>query len=153
MSVRVIDSLRELLELDSQEVIKSDWLEITQDQINKFGKITGDTQWIHTDKLRAARESPFGCTIAHGFLTISLLVHFMESSISMPFSVMGVNYGFNRLRFTSPVKVGSKIRGCFRINEIFEIEGGVQIVWDVHVESNESDKPALVAEWVTRRYV
>jgi acyl dehydratase len=102
----VFDSLEELSGKAGQEIVVSDWLEVTQDRIDRFAEATGDHQWIHVDVERARRESPFGTTIAHGFLTMSLLSHFLNESLQFGKSKMGVNYGFNRLRFTAPVQGG-----------------------------------------------
>ena len=135
-----------------QEVVVSDWLEVTQERINQFADATGDHQWIHVDVERARRESPFGTTIAHGFLTLSLLSHFLNNSLEFGNSKMGVNYGCNRLRFTAPVKAGSRLRARFKLKEFQRIEGGVQMIWDVAMECEGQQKPVLVAEWVGRRY-
>ncbi|MGH8768237.1 MAG: MaoC family dehydratase, partial [Burkholderiales bacterium] len=106
-------SLEELAAKVGQEVVVSDWLEVTQERIDQFADATGDHQWIHVDVERARRESPFGTTIAHGFLTLSLLSHFLNNSLEFGNSKMGVNYGCNRLRFTAPVKAGSRLRARF----------------------------------------
>ncbi len=146
------DSLEELSTRVGQEIVVSDWLEITQERINAFADATGDHQWIHVDPQRA-RESPFGATIAHGFLTMSLLSWFTNESIEFGNSRMGVNYGCNRLRFTAPVKSGSRLRTRFGLKACEPIEGGVQMVWDIRMECEGESKPVLVAEWLTRRYV
>ena len=135
-----------------QEVVVSDWIEVTQERIDRFADATGDHQWIHVDVERARRESPFGTTIAHGFLTLSLLSHFLNHSLEFGNSKMGVNYGCNRLRFTAPVKAGSRLRARFKLKEFQRIEGGVQMIWDVAMECEGQEKPVLVAEWVGRRY-
>ena len=152
MALVSLNSPEELREYEGKELVVSNWLDISQDMVDKFADVTGDPQWIHIDNQRATTESPFGGTIAHGFLTASLMVLFMNESVDMPFSKMGVNYGFNRLRFTSPVLVGSKLRARFQVKEISTIQGGIQIVWNVTMECDGEEKPALVAEWVTRRY-
>jgi len=148
----VFDSLEELSGKAGQEIVVSDWLEVTQDRIDRFAEATGDHQWIHVDVERARRESPFGTTIAHGFLTMSLLSHFLNESLQFGKSKMGVNYGFNRLRFTAPVKAGTRLRARFTLKEFQGIEGGVQMVWDILMECEGEAKPVLVAEWVGRRY-
>lgn len=153
MAQAVFGSLQELAARVGQEVAVSDWLEITQDRINAFADATEDHQWIHIDPERAKRDSPFGAPIAHGFLTMSLLSYFVNNSIAFGGSKMGVNYGFNRLRFTAPVKAGSRLRTRFGLKRCIEIEGGVQMVFDVTMECEGLDKPVLIAEWVTRRYV
>jgi len=145
-------NLDELAAKVGQEVVVSDWLEVTQERINQFADATGDYQWIHVDVERARRESPFGTTIAHGFLTLSLLSHFLNNSLEFGNSKMGVNYGCNRLRFTAPVKSGSRLRARFKLKEFQRIEGGVQMIWDVAMECEGQQKPVLVAEWVGRRY-
>jgi len=145
-------NLEELAAKVGQEVVVSDWLEVTQERIDKFADATGDHQWIHVDVERARRESPFGTTIAHGFLTLSLLSHFLNNSLEFGNSKMGVNYGCNRLRFTAPVKAGSRLRARFKLMEFQRIEGGVQMIWDVAMECEGQEKPVLVAEWVGRRY-
>jgi len=145
-------NLEELAAKVGQEVVVSDWLEVTQERIDQFADATGDHQWIHVDVERARRESPFGTTIAHGFLTLSLLSHFLNHSLAFGNSKMGVNYGCNRLRFTAPVKAGSRLRARFKLKELQRIEGGVQMIWDVAMECEGQEKPVLVAEWVGRRY-
>ncbi len=145
-------SLDELAGKAGQEIVVSDWLEVTQERINQFADATGDHQWIHVDVERARRESPFGAPIAHGFLTMSLLSHFLNVSLEFGGSKMGVNYGFNRLRFTAPVKAGSRLRARFKLKEFQRIDGGVQMLWDIVMECEGEAKPVLVAEWVGRRY-
>ena len=148
----VFTDLEELAGKTGQEVVVSDWLEITQKRIDQFADATGDHQWIHVDVERARRDSPFGMPIAHGFLTMSLLSHFLNESLAFGKSKMGVNYGFNRLRFTAPVKVGSYLRARFTLKEFQRIEGGVQLIWDIVMDCKGEAKPVLVAEWVGRRY-
>ena len=133
-----------------REVALSDWLEIAQSKVDEFADATGDRQWIHVDPERAGRESPFGCTIAHGFLTLSLLSQFYVASIEVKPRRMGINVGLNRVRFTAPVRVGARIRGRFVLDKLEAIEGGQQFVWKVTIEIEGGDKPACVAEWVTR---
>jgi acyl dehydratase len=146
-------NLEELAAKVGQEVVVSDWLEVTQQRIDQFADATGDHQWIHVDVERARRESRFGTTIAHGFLTLSLLSHFLNNSLEFGDSKMGVNYGCNRLRFTAPVKAGSRLRARFKLKDFRHIEGGAQMIWDVAMECEGREKPVLVAEWVGRRYV
>jgi acyl dehydratase len=135
-----------------REVATSDWLEITQERIDKFADAVGDHQWIHVDRERAARESGFGRTIAHGFLTLSVLSLLRNESIELSGQGMGINYGLNRLRFTSPVPAGARVRARFVLAALDPLEGGVQSTWNVTVEREGGDKPALVAEWLTRHY-
>ena len=135
-----------------EEVAVSPWLEITQERIDNFAKAVDDFQWIHVDPKRAA-ASPFGATIAHGFLTLSILSHLSESTFSFSDRRMGINYGLNRVRFTSPVPVGSRVRARFTLQKYEPIEGnGVQVTWNTTVEIEGKDKPALVAEWIGRHY-
>jgi len=130
----------------------TDWLTIDQSRIDRFAEATGDHQWIHVDVERARRESPFGTTIAHGYLTLSLLAKFFDDCITVENIRMQVNYGFNRARFASPVKVDSRIRARFTLHEVTEIEGGAQVVWSATVDIEDSEKPALLAEIVARWY-
>jgi acyl dehydratase len=152
MARAVFGNLDDLAGKIGLEVVVSDWLEVTQERIQKFAEATGDHQWIHVDVERASRESPFGVPIAHGFLTMSLLSHFLNESLEFGKSKMGVNYGFNRLRFTAPVRVGSHLRARFTLKDFQRIEGGVQMVWNIVMECKGETKPVLVAEWVGRRY-
>ena len=136
-----------------QEVCVSDWLLVDQARINLFAQATGDFQWIHVDVARAAAESPYGGTIAHGYLTLSLLGKFYEDFLTdaLPFCDMGVNYGLNRVRFTSAVRAGSRVRARFTLARVEDIAGGLQLSFAVTVDIEGSDKPALVAESVVRR--
>ena len=145
-------SLRELESRVGQEVGVSPWVEITQERIDTFARAIEDFQWIHVDPERAKR-SPFGRTIAHGFLTLSLLSHLSEKTFGFADRRMGINYGLNRVRFTSPVPVGSRVRARFTLQKYEPIEGnGVQVTWSVTVEIDGAPKPALVAEWLGRHY-
>jgi acyl dehydratase len=150
--MRTIASIEELKSLVGQEVAVSDWVQISQERVNLFAEATGDHQWIHLDVERSRKESPYGGTIAHGFLTLSLLPMLMESVISMPTSKMGVNYGLNKVRFPAPVPVGSKVRGRVELMEVEDIPGGVQMTWKVTIEREGGDKPVCVAESLSRRY-
>ena len=134
-----------------QEVAVSPWVEIAQDRIDLFARATEDFQWIHVDPVRA-KQSPFGGTIAHVFLTLSLLPMLTESAFEITGRTMGINYGLNKVRFTSPVPAGSKIRGRFTLARVENIEGGVQTTWNVVVEREGGDKPAMVAETISRHY-
>jgi acyl dehydratase len=130
----------------------SDWLEITQERIDRFAEATGDYQWIHVDPERAA-EGPFGTTIAHGFLTLSLLVRFWyEVGPAFEDYRMGINYGLNRVRFPAPVPVGSRMRGRFTVAALEEIEGGIQVTLSGVAELDGQEKPACAAELVFRQY-
>lgn len=130
----------------------SPWFEIAQARIDQFAGAIEDPQWIHVDPERARRESPYGGTIAHGFLTLSLLSHLLERTIDVSRMKMGVNYGLNRVRFTDAVPAGSRVRGRFVLAKLEDLKGGAQFTWTVTVEREGSDKPACVAEWVTRQY-
>jgi len=153
MPVTDIESIAQLGERVGQEVATSDWFEVTQERINQFAEATEDRQWIHVDPERAARESPFKQTIAHGFLTLSMLSELMKLAISVGGLKMGLNYGLNRVRFVAPVPAGSRIRGRFTLAELEEIKGGVQATWNVTVErEGGGDKPCCVAEWLVRYY-
>jgi acyl dehydratase len=150
--MKTFRNLAELSALVGQEVAVSDWLTITQEQVDLFAQATGDHQWIHVDVERA-RAGPFGAPIAHGFLTLSLLPKFIESAISIENTRMGVNYGLNKVRFTSPVPVGSRLRARIKLLDCQPVDnGGMQMTWQVTVEREGSDKPACVAESLTRRY-
>ncbi len=142
--------IEQLEPLVGTEIGVSDWFEITQDRIDAFADATNDHQWIHVDEERAA-AGPFGSTIAHGFLTLSLLVDL----VTMPEVegvAMGINYGLDRVRFISPVRVGSRIRARTVLKEATAIEGGVHLKAEVTVELEGSDRPALVADTLTRYY-
>jgi acyl dehydratase len=153
MSATQIESIAVLQSLTGQEVAVGEWFLVTQERIDLFAEATGDRQWIHTEPERAARESPYGTTIAHGFLTLSLLSELMMRAVSVGGLRMGLNYGLNRVRFVSPVPAGARIRGRFTLAAVEEIKGGVQATWSVTVEREGNDKPACVAEWLVRYYV
>ena len=151
--MKTLQNLGELKSLIGQEVAVSDWITITQEQVNLFAQATGDHQWIHVDVERA-KAGPFGAPIAHGFLTLSLMPKFFESAMEIRETGMGVNYGLNKVRFTSPVPVGSRLRARMKLMSCADIEGnGMQMAWLVTVEREGADKPACVAESLTRRYV
>lgn len=135
-----------------QEIGVSDWVLVDQERINLFAQATGDHQWIHVDPERAA-QGPFGGPIAHGFLTLSLLPTFFDSGFAVDDVRMGVNYGLNRVRFTAPVRAGSRLRGHFKLLAFDALPGGAQLTVEVTVELEGSDKPACVAESVSRRFV
>jgi acyl dehydratase len=135
-----------------QEIAVSDWFEISQDRITQFAETTEDRQWIHVDAARAAAESPYRTTIAHGFLTLSMVSALLRNAIRLPQQRMGINYGLNRVRFMGPVPSGSRIRGRFVPSEMKEIEGGYQVVWTITIEREGSEKPSCIAEWVIRYF-
>ena len=153
MAATQIGSLTELETYVGREVAVSDWFDVTQERINLFADATEDQQWIHIDPERAARESPFKETIAHGFLTLSLLTKLGKRAMSVAGVRMGINYGLNRVRFVSPVPAGSHIRGRFTLAAVEQISGGMQATWNVTVEREGSDKPCCIAEWLVRYYV
>ena len=150
--VKTFKTIAELAACTGQEVAVSDWLTITQQQINLFADATGDHQWIHVDPEKAAK-GPFGGPIAHGFLTLSLIPKFFESSFDIIGSRMGVNYGLNKVRFTSPVPVGSRLRARMKLLATQPIDNdGVQMTWEVTVEREGAGKPVCIAESLVRRY-
>ena len=150
--MREISSVEELKNLIGQEVAVTDWVAITQERVNMFADATGDHQWIHIDVERSRKESPYGGTIAHGFLTLSLLPMLMERAVSFPTIKMGVNYGLNKVRYPAPVPVGSRLRARMALQEVEDIEGGAQITWKVTIEREGGDKPVCVAESIARLY-
>lgn len=152
MPITQIPNIAELAHYVGKEVGLSDWFEISQERINQFAEATEDRQWIHVDPDRAARESPYKTTIAHGFLTLSLLSELGRLTMSVGGVRMGINYGLNRVRFVSPVPAGARIRGRFTLFALEEIKGGVQATWNVTVERDGSEKPCCVAEWLVRYY-
>lgn len=131
----------------------SEWLTVSQELIDQFATLTGDSQWIHVDPERARIDSPFGVTVAHGFLTVALLSKLVSQAVDLQIeSKLRINYGFNRLRFPSPVRAGSRIRAHVTPNAVRDVEGGVEIAWGVVVEIENQAKPALAAEWLVRAY-
>ena len=150
--MKTFQTLSDLAACVGQEVVVSDWLTVTQAQVNLFADATGDHQWIHVDPEKA-RAGPFGAPIAHGFLTLSLIPQFFIMSLDIVESSMGVNYGLNKVRFTSPVPVGSRLRARMKLLTCEPIANdGFQMAWEVLVEREGSDKPACVAEALVRRY-
>jgi len=135
-----------------RELAVSDWYAVTQERIDLFANATGDRQWIHVDPARAAAESPFKTTIAHGFLTLSLVSDLMRNAVQFTGLRMAINYGVNRVRFVSPVPSGSRVRGRFTLAAVEDVTGGVQATWQVTVEREGGDKPSCVAEWIVRYY-
>jgi acyl dehydratase len=152
MGLVEIENIASLRELVGSEVAVSDWLDVSQERINQFAEATEDRQWIHVDPEKAARESPFKETIAHGFLTLSLLSELGKRAMLVRGVRMGINYGLNRVRFIAPVPSGSRIRGRFTLNAIEEISRGAQATWSVTVERDGSSKPCCAAEWLVRYY-
>jgi len=143
--------IRDLESRVGQEIAVSPWVDMPQERIDLFAKATEDFQWIHVDPAKA-KQSPFGSTIAHGFLTLSMLPKLTESTFVFSDRKMGVNYGLNKVRFTAPVPAGAKIRGRFTLAKFEKLEGGVQTTWSVTVEREGGDKPVMVAESISRHY-
>lgn len=155
MATRIVKGIEELRTLAGQEIGLSDWLLVDQHRIAQFAETTEDRQWIHLDAERAAVESPYRSTIAHGFLTLSLLSELSREAVDIQGDFkMRINYGLNRVRFPAPIPAGSRVRGRFTLASVDDFKGGgVQVVWNVVVEVEGGVKPALVAEWVTRIYL
>ena len=152
MTMRVVESVHALKDLVGREVGVSDWFVITQERITQFAETIEDRQWIHVDRERAERESPYRTTIAHGFLTLSLLGHLMNQVIDVHGSRMIVNYGLNRVRFPAAVRFGSRIRARVELDSVRDVTDAVEAVFSFSVECQGSDKPCCVAEWVLRFY-
>jgi acyl dehydratase len=136
-----------------RELAVSDWIDVTQPRIDTFAAATDDHQWIHVDAARAARESPYGAPIAHGFLTLSLVPALLRSAVRLPEMPMAINYGVNRVRFVSPVPAGARIRGRFTALAVVARENSVDVTWSVSVEREHGDKPCCVVEWIARYYL
>jgi len=139
----------DLHERRGQEIAVGDWLQVTQAQIDRFAEATGDRQWIHVDPDRAA-ASPWGGTIAHGFLTLSLLSPLLRQAVAVEPVSMAINCGLNRVRFVSPIRAGARIRGRFTAAKVEEVEGGIQVAWAITVDLEGTTKPACIAEWIVR---
>ncbi len=146
-------SAAELQAQIGQEVAVSEWLEIAQPRVDQFAAATEDRQWIHLDAERSRRESPYGGTIAHGFLSLALVSYLLEQSVQIGGVTMGLNYGLNRVRFPAPVPVGARIRAHFVVQEVADIANGHQITWGVTIAVEGAPKPACVAEWIVRLYM
>ena len=147
-----ITDVRSLRDRIGEEIAVGDWFEITQARIDQFAEATGDAQWIHVDPARAAAESPFRTTIAHGFLTLSLLSALIRDAMTFYGLRMAINYGMNRMRFVAPVPAGSRIRARFTPVSVEDTSGSVQVTWQVTIEREHADKPCCVAEWIVRYY-
>jgi acyl dehydratase len=147
--VKKFSGLDEFVAAQGAELGPTDWLEVTQDRVNLFADATDDHQWIHVDPERAA-NGPFGGTIAHGLLTLSLLPHFTHQLYTVDNIAMAINYGYNKVRFITPVRVGAKIRARAQIAKVDQLDGAVQATVTVTVEIDGSDKPAAVAESIVR---
>jgi acyl dehydratase len=149
--MKTFETLADLAACVGQEVAVSEWMTVSQEQVNRFAQATGDHQWIHVDVERA-RQGPFGAPIAHGFLTLSLLPMFFDSTLEIRQCRMSVNYGLNRVRFTAPVPVGSRLRARIALQACEPVEGGFQLTWSVQVEREGVDKPVCIAETLARCY-
>jgi acyl dehydratase len=151
MPTLVLESLQSLKQHTGHEIAVTEYLTITQDRIRQFAEATGDHQWIHLDPERARRESPYGATIAHGFLTLSLMSHFLREAIQLPKEVRQIiNYGLNRVRFPAPVRAGEKIRARIRLQACKELPGSVEAIYEITIEAEGAEKPSCVAEWILR---
>ena len=150
--MRIIENLDALPAWIGQEVACSDWLSVDQARIQRFADATGDQQWIHTDPERAQLESPYKTTIAHGYLTLSLLPHLLESCLRVDGVGMAVNYGLDRVRFPAPLPAGQRVRARLALERLQPVAGGVQAHWAATVELEHSDKPACVAQMLVRYY-
>jgi acyl dehydratase len=149
--MRTFETIAEMKDLVGQEVGVSEWITVTQERIQLFADATNDHQWIHLDAERA-KAGPFGTTIAHGFLTLSLLPEMGASALQVRETRMGVNYGLNKVRFPAPVPSGSRLRGRFKLIGYEPLEGGAQLTMQVTMEREGSDKPVCIAESIARRY-
>jgi acyl dehydratase len=147
-----VASVAELRNLLDREAGASEWIEVTQDRIDRFAEATGDLQWIHVDPVRSATESPFKTTIAHGFLTLSLVSAMARTALHIDGVRMAINYGLNRVRFVAPVPAGTRIRGRFMPIAMSAEGDHVQVTWRITVEREQAAKPCCVAEWVVRYY-
>jgi acyl dehydratase len=153
MATVVLANLDDLKHFIGREIGVTEWSQVTQERIQQFAEATEDRQWIHLDPERAKRESPYGTTIAHGFLTLSLVSYLMKQAVQIQSGLrMAVNYGLNRVRFPAPVLAGSKIRGRFTLAALQELPKGIEAVFSVAVESEGKEKPCCVAEWIVRYY-
>jgi len=152
MPPRKIQGNSELHALLGQEVGVSDWLTVAQEMIDRFAATTDDRQWIHIDPERAQRESPYGTTIAHGFLTLSLISRLHHQAVEIEGYRRVINYGLNRVRFPNAVRAGSRIQGRSTLQALAELDDGLQLTWLITVEVEGQPKPALVAEWLLRLF-
>ena len=146
----ILESPQSLKDFIGREIAVTDWIPITQEQIDRFAELTKDQQWIHIDRERAQRDSPYGTTIAHGFLTLSLLSHFMSQALQIRGVRMTINYGLNRVRFPAPVLANSRIRARFAVQSIREVPGTLEAIFNITIETDANEKPCCVAEWVLR---
>jgi acyl dehydratase len=152
MSMQVIENLDALSAWIGKEVACSDWMAVDQQRIQQFADATGDQQWIHTDPVRALRESPYKSTIAHGYLTLSLLPHLLESCLRIDGVGMAINYGLDKVRLPAPVLAGQRVRARLVLDRLEPVAGGVQAHWSATVELEHGDKPACIAQMLARYY-
>lgn len=149
----ILESLKSLEEFVGREIAVTGWLTVTQERIQQFAEATEDRQWIHVDSERARHESPYGTTVAHGFLTLSLLSHFVRQAIQLPGEVQRtINYGLNRVRFPAPVRAGEKIRAHVFLKSCRELPESVEAILEITVETEGAEKPCCVAEWILRYF-
>jgi acyl dehydratase len=149
----VIDTPLSLKDFVGREIAVTDWFTLTQERIRQFAEVSEDRQWIHVDRDRAQKDSTYGTTIAHGFLTLSLVSHFVKQAFQFRGGVrMGVNYGLNRVRFPSPVRADTRIRARVSLVSLKELPDAIEAVFLISVESQDSEKPNCVAEWIVRYY-
>lgn len=149
----ILKSLKSLEEFVGREITATDWLIVTSERILRFAEATEDRQWIHVDSERARLESPYGTTVAHGFLTLSLLSHFVRQAIRLPSDVQRtINYGLNRVRFPAPVRTGEKIRAHVFLKSCRELRESVEAIFEITVETEGGEKPCCVAEWILRYF-
>jgi acyl dehydratase len=149
----VVETPSSMRDFVGREIGVTDWLTVTQERIRQFAEVTEDRQWIHVDRERARTESPYGTTIAHGFLTLSLVSHFIKEVIEVRSGVkMGVNYGLNKVRFPFPVRADSQIRARVSLRSLKELPDSIEATYGISIEGQESEKPHCVAEWIVRYY-
>lgn len=150
----LLNSVESLKAMVGQEFVSARWMRMEQDRVQTFAEATNDLQWIHLDKDRAERESPYGTTVAHGFLTLSLLSHFLSQAIELHGGPsFAINYGLDKVRFPAPVRVGEELRARFLLRSLTEVTGALQAAYLVTVEVRDSAKPCCVAEWIMRYYL
>jgi acyl dehydratase len=154
MPTRVVESIEALKDLVGREIGVTDWFQVAQERIRQFAEATEDRQWIHLDRERARKESPYGTTIAHGFLTLSLLSHFIKQVIDVRGGLrFAVNYGSNRVRFPAAVPADSKIRARVMLQSLKQLPDAFEAVYAITVEGEGNEKPCCTAEWIVRYYV
>ena len=148
----VVKNPQALSEWVGKEIGVTEWFRVSQERIEQFAEVTEDRQWIHVDRVKAGKESPYSATIAHGFLTLSLMSHLMTELLEVQKVRLGVNYGLNRVRFPSAVRADSRIRARVALHALKEPADCVEAIYAVTIECEQSEKPACVAEWIVRYY-